>query len=64
MRLAHAGDILFVHFDFMFLTYRVSVRHDISKLGMYVLFLNKNKRKRALGNLQIVLTKGIKVCYR
>ena len=29
VRFAHASDILFVHFEFMFLTYRMSVRHDI-----------------------------------
>ena len=28
--LAHAADILFFHFKFMFLTYGKSVRHDIS----------------------------------
>ena len=38
VRFAHAADILFVHFKFMFLEYGMSVRHDISKQGMYVLF--------------------------
>ena len=61
VRFTHAGDILFVYFEFMFLTYRMSVRHDFSNLGIYVLFLNNNKRKHALGYLQIVLTKGRKV---
>ena len=45
VRYAHAADILFVHFKFMVLTYGMSVRHDISKQGVYALFSNKKKRK-------------------
>ena len=45
VRFAHAADILFVRFEFMFLTYGISVRRDISKEGMYALFSNKKKRK-------------------
>ena len=30
VRFAHAADILFFYFKFMYLTYEMSVRHDIS----------------------------------
>ena len=42
---AHAAGILYVHLKFMFLTYRMSIRHNISKNGMYSLFKNKKKRE-------------------
>ena len=45
VRFAHAADILFVHFKFMFLTNGIRVRHDISIQGMYALSSNKKKRK-------------------
>ena len=45
VRFASAADILFFRFKFMFLTYGMNVRHDISKQGMYALFSNKKKRK-------------------
>ena len=64
VRFAHDADIFFVHFKFMFLTYEMSVRHDISKQGMYALFSNKKKEE----NLPLViykssLTKRRKLCY-
>ena len=45
VRFAHAADILFFHFKVMYLTYEMSVRHDISKKVVYALFLNKKKKK-------------------
>ena len=45
LRFAHAAVVLFVHFKCMFVTYGMSVRHDIFKQAMYTLFLNKKKRK-------------------
>ena len=45
VRFLHAGDILFVNFKFMFVTYGMSTIHDISKQGMYGLFSNKKMRK-------------------
>ena len=38
VRFAHAADILIVNIKVMFLTYGMSVSHDISKQGIYALF--------------------------
>ena len=45
VRFAHAVDILFVYSKFMHLTYRMNLRNDISKQGIYALFWNKKKGK-------------------
>ena len=55
VRFAHAADILFVHFKFMFLTYGMSIRHDISKQCKYVFFRTGKRGKHALGNLHCVI---------
>ena len=54
VRFAHAADILFVRFKFMFLTYGMSVRRDISKEGIMHCFRTRKRGKHALGNLKII----------
>ena len=39
----HVADTSFVYFKFIFLTYGMSAKHNISKNGMYALFSNKKE---------------------
>ena len=50
---AHAAGVLFFNFKFMFLTYGMGVRHDISKQGIYAFF-----RTRKKGNMRWVIYKS------
>ena len=59
VRFANAVDILFVHFKSMFLTYGMSIRHDISQQCMYAFFRTGKRGKHKLGNLHCVISENL-----
>ena len=58
VRVVHAADILFFHFKFMFLTYVMSVRHDISNWVCMLFFVQEKEENMPWVIYKSSITKG------